>query len=217
MTRKVSSLSLAKLGKPKKGYRWLRKRKCEVDNPSVWFHYFLALGLTSFIGTLQHIKSHSVHPHASSTTTTIPHSSHLYLLPFFLAIRSHLHYSTHKMASANIRLCRSMKSQITYEENVCRVSSFFVVWIWFEGLLTWLSDDDSTFWFLFLSSWLRLLTCILQRRQVSSVCGFAYNGLLCLSDGVAVEGPGFSCILCSSCRLDIEGCKRNGALHHAPA
>ncbi|NWF86600.1 hypothetical protein HXY32_02125 [Candidatus Bathyarchaeota archaeon] len=52
--------------------------------------YFLALVLAldsvfcSFIGTPQHIKSHGAHLHASSITTTSPHSSHLYFAPFFV-------------------------------------------------------------------------------------------------------------------------------------
>jgi len=35
------------------------------------------------MGTPQHIKSHGTQPHAWSTTITTPHSSHLYLAPFF--------------------------------------------------------------------------------------------------------------------------------------
>jgi hypothetical protein len=45
--------------------------------------YFLALGFTSFIGTSQHMKSQGAQPHGSSTATTTPQSSHLYLAPFF--------------------------------------------------------------------------------------------------------------------------------------
>jgi tellurite resistance protein TehA-like permease len=62
-----------------------------ADGSAVYFFGFgfafaLALGtvfLAGFIGVPQQIKSHEAQPQASSTTTTIPHSSHLYLSPFF--------------------------------------------------------------------------------------------------------------------------------------
>jgi hypothetical protein len=41
--------------------------------------------LTCFIGTPQQITSQSSQPQISSTKTTSPHSSHLYLSPFFFA------------------------------------------------------------------------------------------------------------------------------------
>jgi hypothetical protein len=40
---------------------------------------------TGFIGTLQQIKLGSTQPQASSTKTTSPQLSHLYLSPFFFA------------------------------------------------------------------------------------------------------------------------------------
>jgi hypothetical protein len=48
------------------------------------FGFFLVLvfGVTGTMGTLQHTRSHGTHPHGSSTTTTTPHSGHLYLAPF---------------------------------------------------------------------------------------------------------------------------------------
>jgi hypothetical protein len=49
----------------------------------IYIGYFLALGFISFMGTPQQIKSHEEQPHASSTTTISPHSSHLYFAPFF--------------------------------------------------------------------------------------------------------------------------------------
>lgn len=67
-----------------------------------WGNYFLGLGLglglalglafsaalTSFIGMLQHIRSHVWQPQSSSTTIRSPHSSHLYFCPFLLAKNS---------------------------------------------------------------------------------------------------------------------------------
>lgn len=58
-----------------------------------WACYFLGFGLdvdlvvlAGFIGLPQHTKSHVAQPHGSSTKTTSPHSSHLYLSPFFFKI-----------------------------------------------------------------------------------------------------------------------------------
>jgi hypothetical protein len=50
------------------------------------FGFFLALvfGVTGTMGTLQHTRSHGVHPHGSSTTSTTPHSGHWYLAPFWV-------------------------------------------------------------------------------------------------------------------------------------
>ena len=45
--------------------------------------------LTCFIGAPQQITSQSSHPQTSSTKTTSPHSSHLYLSPFFFT-KNHL-------------------------------------------------------------------------------------------------------------------------------
>jgi len=72
----------------------IKKRKVE----SVYFLVFvLAFGLplfstfvTSFIGAPQQTISHGSQPHGSSTKTTKPHSSHLYLSPFLFAKNQHL-------------------------------------------------------------------------------------------------------------------------------
>jgi hypothetical protein len=46
------------------------------------------VSLNGFIGWLQQTMSHASHPQGSSTTTTSPHSSHLYFSPFFFAKKS---------------------------------------------------------------------------------------------------------------------------------
>lgn len=66
--------------------------------------YFFPFGLVSFIGSPQQIKSHGVQPHSSSTTTTAPHSSHLYFVPFFAIL-----FSPPFTFVYDSRTCNSMK------------------------------------------------------------------------------------------------------------
>ncbi len=54
------------------------------------FGFVFCGSLTGFIGFSQQTISHDSQPHGSSTATTNPHSSHLYLSPFLFAKNLHL-------------------------------------------------------------------------------------------------------------------------------
>jgi len=79
-----------------KNYPHVRRKRIEKLGLVEDYFFVFALGfcfalafssLTGFIGALQQTMPHGSQPQGSSTTTS-PHSSHLYLSPFFFAKNS---------------------------------------------------------------------------------------------------------------------------------